>query len=819
MSFVKQQLTALWVMLLKPIMLWIVTRPTPENPRQKLELTDDPIIYILPRKSYIDRLVLVYNCRRNNLPVPEYYPDFRKRGSAACLFLKGSRREVHSHQTPHLALKQALQDAQKRNVERLQVVPVSPFWGKNPGREESSIGKLLFNHDEGAGRFQKFLIVLFQGRNNTVYFSKPVVVENLGDRTLDIDRQTIKLQRVFKLHFRHLRNTVLGQRLYDREQVINRVALGRGVRPEIDRELASKKTSVRNLETRARRYARELAADQTYSMVRFFEIVLGRLWNKIFDGVEIINVENVTRYARQNYEIVYVPTHRSHLDYLLTSYTVYQSGLPVPHIAAGINLNFWPIGWFLRRAGAFFIRRSFRGNRLYSAVVNEYIHFLLTEGYPITFFPEGGRSRTGRLLSLKTGMLSMMVQSFVRNSEKPIALVPVYIGYDKVMEVGSYLTELSGSSKKKESIFQLFQARKLLRAYYGKAYVSYGEPILLNKFLNEHYPKWQNDIQNNQKPDWLAHCVQDLSKMLATRMNQTAVLSPVALVGVGLLSSWQKALPKDELASFIDLLIEMHKRSPYHLNVKLALHSSEEVLQLTDKMAAYSNFEFAGGDVVHVNELQGILISYYRNNIIHLIAIPSLIARFFKHQDIVSETELCQGVHEIYPILKEDFCLSWQEDDIVNVVKSYAAVMVELGLMVREGVDQYKRPSSSFDQFENLSLLGNAMGLTFERYTLTAALLAKHHEVGYVEEEEFEHQCQKMTQRLAILNGINNPEFVEKSFIQKQIQLMKRRGLLKQQEDGRLLIDDRVATLAKSSRKLLSYDARFSIDRIFASKS
>lgn len=820
MSFVKQQLSALWAFILKPIMFWVVTRSNPEHPREKLGLIDDPIIYILPTGSLVDRMVLIHLCKRAKLPLPEYAPQWRGKHTAACTYVQPKKSYTSfQKEMPHRDLMRLLKDAQRQGLKRIQIVPVSPFWGKNPGREESSITKLLFNDEEDAGWFRKFLIVLFQGRNNIVYFSKPWVLEDIAQPDVDLPRLTRKVELVMRIHFRRLRNTVLGKRLYNREHVVSQVALGSLVRQEIERDASGRRNSVRNLETKARRYAREVAADQTYSMIRLFEVVLGRLWNKIFDGVESINVENVTKYARQNYEIVYVPTHRSHLDYLLTSYTIYEAGLPVPHIAAGLNLNFWPIGWFLRRAGAFFIRRSFRGNRLYSAVVNEYIHFLLTKGYPITFFPEGGRSRTGRLLPLKTGMLAMIVQSFVRDSNRPIALVPVYIGYDKVMEVRSYLSELSGSGKKKESVRQLFQARKLLRSFYGKAYLSYGEPIVLERYLDEHYPQWRHKADGSAtRPEWLSLCVQSLGRVLSIRMNQTAVMTPISMVGVGLLASWQKALPKDELAGFIDMLTEMHHRLPYHPNTSIALESGEDVISYTSAMKAYSNFQFAGGDVLHLNELEGILISYYRNNIIHLIAIPSLIARFFKYQESVTLSELCQGANEIYPILKEEFGLAWDESQIVDRVKAYAQVMVELGLLVDEGDGTYRRPYPSFDQFENLSLLGNALGLTFERYTLIASLLAKHSKLGFVEEEEFQQQCQKMAQRLAILNGVNNPEFAEKSFIQKQIQLLKKRGLIVPQDDDRMAIDPRVGSLAKASRKLLSYDARYSIDRIFARK-
>ena len=151
------------------------------------------------------------------------------------------------------------------------------------------------------------------------------------------------------------------------------------------------------------------------------------------------------------HEVVYVPCHRSHMDYLLLSYLLYTKGIVPPHIAAGINLNLPVIGPILRRGGAFFLRRSFRGNALYSAVFTEYVSQLVAGGYSIEYFIEGGRSRTGRLLPPKGGMVAMTVRAFLRQPTRPVLFQPVYIGYEKLLEGDSYLDELIGKPKQKES--------------------------------------------------------------------------------------------------------------------------------------------------------------------------------------------------------------------------------------------------------------------------------------------------------------------------------------------------------------------------------
>ncbi|NRA67840.1 MAG: glycerol-3-phosphate 1-O-acyltransferase PlsB [Pseudobacteriovorax sp.] len=818
MSYFNYQVSKVFELLLRPFIYFIVTRVSPEDLVNELAKQKGHLVYVLPKRSKIDGLVLRAICRKYRLPYPEYELNLSKRSSACILYINnsGAFRSKKSLK-PHKGLLKIIGTQKSNTKTPIKMIPISPFWGKNPGRDESSIWRLIFNDDEHAGWLQRFFIILFQARNNILYFSDPHTLTDMKDEG-DTERQARKLKRLLRIQFRNQRNTVLGKELYMKEQVVHDVASGKLVRQAIESEMeATKKTSSRNLETKARRYVRELAADQRYTMVRTFEILLGRLWNKLFDGVEIQNLQNVRSLASQNYEIVYVPTHRSHLDYLLTSYTIYESGMPSPHIAAGINLNFWPAGWFLRRAGAFFIRRSFRGKKLYTAVVNEYVHFLLKEGYPLTFFPEGGRSRTGKLLPLKTGMLAMVVHSFIRNSIRPIAFVPVYLGYDKVMEVGSYMSELGGKKKAKESITALLKARKFLKSYYGKVHVSYGKPVILSEFMDEHQSDWRECDGNLEKPQWMPSLVAKLADEISVRMNKSAVVNPISLVGLALLSTPQNALPKEELTNFIDTFLELHQILGSETNVKTIGRSGEEILAMAQRLNIVSTFQHSGGDVLHLQDQESITISYYRNNIVHLFAIPSLIAGFFRQQRQMTLGDIKTGCAELYPFLKDEFFLPWSESELPEIVDTYSKAMVKVGLLVMNG-DLLEKPRPAFDQYENLNILAACLGLTFERYTITLALLSYHSKKGFVDEKSFELQCQKMAQRLAILNGVNNPEFADKGFIFKHLRLLKKKGLLIPEDNGQLRIDQKIRSVAKESMKLLSYDARYSIDRIFASK-
>lgn len=126
-----------------------------------------------------------------------------------------------------------------------------------------------------------------------------------------------------------------------------------------------------------------------YEGLRVADRFLRWLWNKLYQGIDVQNADRVRKLALDGHEIVYVPCHRSHIDYLLLSYVLYHQGLVPPHIAAGINLNFWPVGGMFRRGGAFFIRRTFKGNRLYSTIFREYLAELFHRGYSVEYFIEG----------------------------------------------------------------------------------------------------------------------------------------------------------------------------------------------------------------------------------------------------------------------------------------------------------------------------------------------------------------------------------------------------------------------------------------------
>ena len=290
-----------------------------------------------------------------------------------------------------------------------QLIPVSLFWGRAPDRERTWFRLLIAEDWDIGGRFRKLLSLLINGRNLLVLFGEPMPLQPALSETRGMPRGPRRLWRQLRMQFRHQRAATIGPDLSHRRTIVAEVLRTRAVRDAVRREAAEKKISRRDALKVARGYAYEIAANYSHAFVVFMSGMLGRLWNRLYDGVELANFSSLQS-VDEGSEIVYVPCHRSHMDYLLLSYVVYHKGYAVPHIAAGINLNMPVIGSLLRRGGAFFLRRSFGGNASYSAVFSRYLGAMMARGHSIEYFIEGGRSRTGRLLQPKTGMLAMTVR-------------------------------------------------------------------------------------------------------------------------------------------------------------------------------------------------------------------------------------------------------------------------------------------------------------------------------------------------------------------------------------------------------------------------
>lgn len=796
--------TLVWWMF-RPFNRLISYRTAPHPLPEGLALdTTQPVVYVLSNRSWTDYFVLARICRDHGLPLPNRTGSNFPTPTRAGIVYMPALLKARAH---HDALMQLIETGVATKSFNTQIVPVSIFWGRDPGTETSWF-KLIFSDTLQASSVRKFFIMLANGRSVFANFGLPLSFREVVDREHNDATAARKLIRALHFHFLRARTAALGPTLTPRAVVINSLLAA----PVVHSAIAAASPSLS--EDKARAYARkcaeEIAANYSNAAIRFLERVLSSIvFKRVFSGIDVRGLERVREWA-QEYEIVYMPSHRSHADYLLVSYSLYRSGLVPPHIAAGVNLNFWPVGALLRRCGAFYMRRSFSGDRIYTAVFRAYVDSLIQRGYAIEFFPEGGRSRTGRLLAPKTGLLSMVVAAGLRQRQRKVLLVPVYVGYDRCWEVGSYAKELRGAKKQKESAEGLLKAGKILGDSYGKAYINFGEPIHLQAYADQHLPDWRNgfDADAPDTPEGYKHFISQLALEHARRVNAAAVANPTSLAAIALLSAPRRVVSHDELVEQIGHLVWLLKGHPASEHQYIPDTAPRSVVDNAAPIARLSRVPHAWGELYGVSSREAVALTYNRNNIQHLFAIPSLIANLFRTRLILADEYVVTVVRAMYPFLRTEFFLRWSSDEIDTVTRSWIEVLVQLGLLSRDG-ERLRRPDAGQTEYSSLAMLGRILSETLERYAITALLLAQQpHLQQPLNRERFEEDCRLLAERMAILTGRNAPEFFDKTLFKGYLNTLIDIGLLSQNEQQDLIVDQRIVRTAERAQELLSDDAR-----------
>ncbi|HEY0231761.1 MAG TPA: glycerol-3-phosphate 1-O-acyltransferase PlsB [Dokdonella sp.] len=803
--------------LLRP---WIRIRRAPEDVRALLPDDARPTVYVVERYGLSDTLILEQACLEAGLPSPYAAADrlpIKRRRAVIAL----SRRPRLFGRRPHPTRSETLSllaDGVRADPEKdVRLVPVSIFVGRAPARESGWFSVLFSENWVVVGRFRRLLALALNGRDTLVQFAAPVSLREVIADQSDAERGVRKLQRVLRTHFRRIRAAVIGPDLSHRRTLIDSVVNAAPVQQAIDANASREGIDRDKAAAKARGFAWEIAADQSHLVVRSCSFMLTALWEKIYRGVEMHHFDKL-REVVPGHEVIFVPCHRSTTDDALLPYLLYRNGLAVPHIAAGVNLNLPLIGSLLRRGGAFFLRRSF-SDPFYSTVFREYMSQLIARGISLMYFIEGGRSRTGRTLTPRGGLLSMTLRSFLRQPHRPVVFQPVYIGYEKIMEGESYAGELSGKPKEKESWGSLIRGLGALRRNYGAVTVNFGEAVFLKPLLDEIEPGWKEaTVDPEAKPTWLKSAVDVLGERILVNINRAAHVNPINLLALTLLATPKHAMAEADLLAQLELCRALLTELPYSDRVTLTPLSPAEIVAYGEKMQWIRRVAHPLGDVLTVDEKPGVLLSYFGNNITHLFATAAWIGCCFNNNRRLSRASILRLGRLVYPFVQAELLLPWSEDEFGAHIQATLEFFQARGLLTTDtdGRIVERGPGQSNGAFR-LRTLAHTLMPAIERYYIGLALLVKNgpHTLSAAELENLSYLT---AQRLSLLHEMNAPEFFDKSLFRGFIQKLRERRVISVDDNGKLVFDAELEAVAKDARVILSREIRHGILKLTPEK-
>lgn len=427
-----------------------------------------------------------------------------------------------------------------------------------------------------------------------------------------------------------------------RKRIIEDLLKDEQIRSIIKRVAKRNNTGLFFEERRAKKILKEMTADLSVRAIRFAYRFFKFIWKKLYSRL-YVNFDGLARLRQMTGKpMILIPSHKSHLDYLLLSSVFHENGLIPPFIAAGVNMAFWPFGHIFRKTGAYFIRRSIGNDILYYKLLFKYISLLLKENGTQEFFIEGGRSRNGKLQNPKLGLLTLEIDSFLEGGSLDICFVPVAISYDRILEENAYFDEITGGGKKKESLFEVLRSRKLFNSFYGDAYIEIGDPISLCDYQK------RSVGDNKLTPKLKKEMIKKLGRHVAKSINSMMPVTATSIIALALLSKTKRSVSHEDLLANASLYLSYLKDK--RVNISHSMEADER--SILSGITLLLSAGFLKEEIrkrkkyYRFKNIQRIALDYYKNNLMHFI-IPLLFA----------SVSICRGRSERKElgIIKEDY--------------------------------------------------------------------------------------------------------------------------------------------------------------------
>lgn len=647
-------------------------------------------------------------------------------GRAASLFLIGRKvfyqRFVKERPDPLLHLI----EIQRRIDKPIYLVPQLMCFGTKPSHSVPSLVEVFFGPDQRPGFLRRWAILFRNPEKILVEISEPVnLLEFIAfpeNHQRSPEQLADALRRSLVARINSHRQSITGPVLRSRQELIEDILTSERVRTFMGEHAKKEEIPRHQAHKQATDYLDEIAANYSIRTIRALYIFLRWVFNVMYDGVSIDQkgLQRLKSMSRRG-PLIMIPNHKSHIDYLILSWVFHQNNMPCPHIAAGKNLSFWPLGPIFRTSGAFFLRRSFKGLPLYARIFAEYIHKLLAEGFNIEFFIEGGRSRTGKMILPKLGLLSMIINAYKNGACDDLIIAPIYIGYDRVLEETAYLKELEGGQKEAESFKQVIGARKFLKKRYGRIYLRFDEPFS----FKEHLDNAGIDLETLSPVDEAALC-RNLGYRAINAINRVSVVTPHAIVAGAFLNSNKKRVSREDLDFVMDTYLAYLTSQQVTMADTLVIDPGRAVEQALD---AYVQRKFIerihlGADkdpeniVYTAIEAKRPNLEYYKNNAVSYFVPAAITALAILKKDAFqfSATDLNDTYRFIRDLFKYEFAYDVDHPPEHFVRKNIKAFINDAILMPHPTLpDTYNITSTGF---RKLKLFAGFLATYFESYLI-----------------------------------------------------------------------------------------------------
>ena len=478
----------------------------------------------------------------------------------------------------------------------------------------------------------------------------------------------------------------------------------------------------------------------------------------------------------QRYPVVFLPSHKSNLDHLVLQYALHENGHPPNHTAGGINMNFFPVGPLVRRSGVFFIRRTFKDNPVYKFVLRQYVDYLVEKRFSMEWYVEGGRSRSGKLLPPRLGLLAYVVDAYRRGKAEDVFLIPVSIAYDQIQDVGDYVQEQRGGKKQKESFGWFVHVLRSLRNRFGDIHINFGEPVSVRTALGP-----PADPGAEPHPDEDSIALQKLAFEVAVRIDRVTPITPTSLVTLALLGVGDRALTLAEVCAVLRELVAYVRKRGLPTTEALQLDTPDDVRRalgalIDSDVLAY--FDEGPETVYLIGPDKHLAAAYYRNTIIHFFvnaAIAELALVHTAERDCTDATgEFFEEALRLRDLLKFEFF--FPEKDAFRAEIKAEVALHDPGW--QEALAVGGAEAAALLRRMQPFLAHRVLRPFLEAYQVVGDVLARQPVDAPFDEGDFLNRCLALGKQYQLQRQIRSAESVSRVLFQTALSLARNRGLI-----------------------------------------